>query len=88
MSTAFSRKWFRLWVEGSIIEYVKGLKERASLGWAVGIVKRAIESKALTKPEVFNIMDKIETQPAVLPTVSREHKSAKLDKLRTAIQSL
>ena len=78
----------RLWVEGSIIEYVKGLKERASLEWAVGIVKRAIESKGLTKAEVFNIMDKIETEPWVLPTISREYKSAKLKKLRMETQSL
>jgi len=77
-----------LWVEGSIIEYVKGLKERASLEWAVGIVKRAIESKGLTKAEVFNIMDKIETEPWVLPTISREYKSAKLNKLRMETQSL
>ena len=88
MSDAFTRKWFRLWVEGSIIEYVKGLKERTSLEWAVGIVKRAIESKALTKTEVFNIMDKIETEPWILSTISKEHKSTKLDKLRMAIQPL
>jgi len=88
LSDAFSKNWFRLWVEGSITEYVKGLKERASLEWAVGVVKRAIESESLTKTEVFNIMDKIETKPWILPTVSREHKSIKLDKLRTAIRSL
>lgn len=59
-------EWLRRKVEGSIAEYMRGIKEKTTLNWALGEVKFA-KKWGLSDDDLIRIISRMESDPVYHP---------------------
>ena len=75
------REWRLSRARGAILEYIRGVKERATLKWVLGVLKGP---QGVTKEEALALLNTIESDPAVTWTADRKRR---LEELRRTIDA-
>ena len=82
MSDLSVKEWARQRAKGVILEYMRGLRPRANLEWAVGCLTKSF---APTESELRLIIGSIETDPLITHTSDR---TIRLNKLKKQLRDL
>lgn len=75
------REWKLSRAKGAILEYIRGVKKRATLKWVLGVLKG---SHGVTKEEALALLNAIENDPTVTWTPDRRKR---LEELRRVIDA-
>jgi hypothetical protein len=89
MSYPFGKEWSRRLLEGTIIAHIRNEhlgKTRPSLNQVIGVIKTV--SKKLEAQEIFSIIDEIEQNPQILPTIPVHIKQRKITEIRKQIKDM
>ena len=71
MASAFGKEWFKRWLRGMIIGYIKKdyvRKKRPTKRMVASAINRYIKNYG-TKEEVISILKEIKGTPQILPTI-------------------
>ena len=59
------KEYFKKTAEGVILEYIRGIRKKAPLNWALGSLREMTEHEKLSLDEIRNIISKIEANPSL-----------------------
>jgi len=57
--------YYRRRAEGVILEFIRGIKKRASLNWALGCLREMLEHGMLSLSDILEIIEEIEGNPSL-----------------------
>ncbi len=89
-SISFGKKQNTRWLEGTVVAYIRSDylgKKRPSIGQVIGSVKKMLQIDF--KPEeVLSVLEDIEDNPHILPTIPVHVKKRKIEEIREQLETL
>lgn len=82
-----SKEYFKKTAERVILEYIRGLKKRATLNWVLGVLRKMIEYKNFSLDEIQNIISEIETDPSLYSLDKFAERRPRLNRLRMTLNA-
>jgi hypothetical protein len=85
----FGKDWNRRLFEGTVIAHIRNEylgKTRPSLNQVIGTARTV--SKKLKSQEVFSLINEIEQNPQILPTIPSHIKQRKIEEIRKQLKAI
>lgn len=82
------KEYFKKTAEGVILEHIRGIREKATLRWALGSLKEMIEHGKLSFNEIQNIILEIEAKPSLYLLDKFPERGKRLKELEQKLQQL